>query len=327
MDSFRTTIPVQRAPFSIDHTDGLMLAGSCFTEHIGNRLADAKFSARVNPFGIVYNPLSIARCLERLWAADRPFHAAELFENAGLWRSWEHHSAFAGTTPEDALRRLNEAYSADAAALRQTSRLLLTFGTADVFMLRSTGQVVANNHKMPAAHFDSRRLSAEETTDAICNILEPIHAAQPGLKVVLTVSPVRHLRAGAVANQRSKAVLVLACEAICRRLPFVHYFPAYELLLDDLRDYRFYAADMIHPSEVAVSYIWDHFVETFCSPETRQLMDRIGKIRRAAQHRPFHRDTEDYRKFAEAQRDAIARLKAEQPGLDFGEELAYFQET
>ena len=145
--------------------------------------------------------------------------------------------------------------------------------------------------------------------------------------MVLTVSPVRHLRAGAVANQRSKAVLVLACEAICRQLSFVHYFPAYELLLDDLRDYRFYAADMIHPSEVAVSYIREHFVETFCTPETRQLMDRIGKIRRAVQHRPFHRDTEEYRKFAETQRAAIARLKAEQPGLDFGEELAYFQDT
>ncbi len=159
MDRFRTAMTAQAAPFSIGHSDRLLLAGSCFTEHIGGRLQACKFRARTNPFGIVYNPASIAQCLERLWAADRPFGEGELFENAGLWRSWEHHSDFADPTREGALQRINDAYSTDAGWLRHTNRLLLPFGTADVFLLRDTGQIVANNHKMPAARFEKRRLS------------------------------------------------------------------------------------------------------------------------------------------------------------------------
>ena len=326
MDRFRTAITAHPAPFSIGHSDRLMLAGSCFTEHIGTWLGAHKFPVRINPFGIVYNPASITRCLDRLRAGDRPFEHGELFENAGLWRSWEHHSDFADPAPDSALERINKAYTADSDWLHHTNRLLLTFGTADVFTRKDTGRVVANNHKMPAAGFEKRRLSVQEIADETCGVLDKIRLEQPDLQIILTISPVRHLREGAIASQRSKATLVLACEEICRRLPFVHYFPAYELLLDDLRDYRFYAADMIHPSETAVEYIREQFAETYFSPETRRLAARIEKVRQAMLHRPFHPDTPEHRAFKKAQLEAVQQLKKEYPALDWEEEEVFFQD-
>lgn len=224
------------------------------------------------------------------------------------------------------LAGINAAYSESAASLKKTSRLLLTFGTADVFELKNTGQIVANNHKMPAALFQERRLSIAEIAESMVGILQKLKSENADLQIVLTVSPVRHLRGGAVANQRSKATLVLACEEICHQLDFAHYFPAYELLLDDLRDYRFYAADMVHPSDTAVGYIWDFFANMFFSPETKRLNERIGKITAAARHRPFNPDTAEHRAFARAQLEAIENLKKEEPGLDFGEEEKVFQE-
>ncbi len=322
MPSFRTEFPAGRADFSIGHQQQLLLVGSCFTEHIGARLAAAKFQVAVNPFGIVYNPISLVRSLERLWAGDQPFAAADLFENQGLWHSWEHHGHFSQPNLTAMLDGLNAAYAASAEVLRRTDQLLLTFGTADVFWLKNTGQVVANNHKMPAALLEQRRLSVDEIVQGVADILQKIKTEQRDFQVILTVSPVRHLRGGAVENQRSKATLVLACEALCAQLPFATYFPAYELLLDDLRDYRFYTADMIHPNEVAVDYIWQYFVETFFAPATRQLMARIEKVRQAARHRPFHPETDQHKTFVQTQMAIIAELHATYPTLDFAEEMA-----
>lgn len=326
METFRTVLKSQPAPFAIGHADRMLLIGSCFTEHIGEKLADFKFSTLTNPFGIVYNPASIASCLERLFSENQFFSENEIFENAGLWHSWQHHGSFSKTFKTEMLEGLNAAYSEAAAFLKKANRLLLTFGTADVFALKTTGQIVANNHKMPAALFQERRLSVAEIAESAVGILQKIKTENADLQVVVTVSPVRHLRGGAVANQRSKATLVLACEEICRRLSFAQYFPAYELLLDDLRDYRFYAADMTHPSDVAVDYIWDFFSETFFSEKTKMLNERIGKIAAAVRHRPFNPGTAEHRAFARTQLEAIEGLKKEKPHLDFSAETAHFQQ-
>ena len=317
---FRTALTLAPAAFRISHTDRLLLLGSCFTEHIGARLAAGKFATRTNPFGIAYNPASMLSCLERVRAADQDFGKAELFENAGLWRSWAHHGQFAKADKNAALASINAAYRETAEWLPNCNRLLLTFGTADVFALRGTDQIVANNHKMPAADFTSRRLSVAEIVDSAVAVLEKIRKKKPDLQAIVTVSPVRHLREGAVANQRSKATLVLACDDICRQLPYAHYFPAYELLLDDLRDYRFYAADMIHPSEVAVDYIWQHFCDTYFSAETKTLLQAITKIQTAAQHRPLHPDAPEHQRFVETQLTALERLQRDWPNLDFEKE-------
>lgn len=317
--SFRTTLAPFQAPVPIRHEQRLLLLGSCFTEHIGQKLAERKFDALVNPFGIVYNPLSMVQCLTRLAAENQGFMAEDFFENAGLWHSWQHHGRFSKPALPEALEAANSAYQTAAQHLKQTDVLLLTFGTADVFTLRESGQVVANNHKMPSAHFDSRRLSVSEIVD---NVLRVAHLAP---HIILSISPVRHLRGGLMENQRSKATLLLACDEICRQVPHAQYFPAYELLLDDLRDYRFYAADMVHPSEVAIEYVWEFFSDTYFGQETRLLNQRLEKIRSAVAHRPFHPHTEQHRAFATTQLAAIAQLKKEMPALDFRAEEAVFR--
>jgi hypothetical protein len=324
--TFRTQLSSKPTPIQITHAQKLLLLGSCFTEHIGTQLQENKFDALTNPFGIVYNPLSMAQCLERVAAGNQSFSEGDLFENAGLWHSWAHHGRFSHPNKNRALEGINQAYHEAVEHLKKTDFLLLTFGTAEVFELNEKGRVVANNHKMPAAHFTARRLSVSEIVEKMRTVLHAIKTTNEQLQVILTVSPVRHLRNGMVENQRSKATLILACEEICKQLDFVQYFPAYELVLDDLRDYRFYAADMLHPSEVAVEYVWQFFSDTFFADNTQRLNERIGKIRSAAQHRPFHPDTEQHRAFVRAQLEAIKQLKQEMPGLDFsGEEAAFLK--
>lgn len=325
MDSFRTVLPSPENPFQIGHNDRLMLLGSCFTEHIGKRLQERKFKTLINPFGIVYNPISMVRCLERLLADNQVFKESELIESGGLWHSWEHHGLYSKPSPGEVLAGINAAYEQARTQLKNANRLLLTLGTAEVFYLRDSGQIVANNHKTPASIFDQRRLSVGEVTDALAGIFKKLTATKPDLQVTLSVSPVRHTRNGLVENQRSKAVLLLAVAAIGEQFPNVHYFPAYELLLDDLRDYRFYAADMLHPSEVAVEYIWQYFSEMFFTTETRRLNAAIEKIHAAAGHRPFNPNTPEHQAFQRAQLEVIGKLKKDWPGLDFSREEAVFR--
>lgn len=324
MNAFRTVFPPQVSPLKISHHDRLLLVGSCFTEHIGQRLSERKFNTCLNPFGIVYNPVSMVRCIERLDTDNQCFMENDLFENAGLWHSFEHHGHFSKPDCTATLNGINTALNEASIFLKNTTRLLLTLGTADVFLLKETGAIVANNHKMPAAMFGQKRLSVGEVTDALAGILHKLLSRMPELQVVLSVSPVRHLRNGLVENQRSKAVLLLACDNLSRQFPQVQYFPAYELLLDDLRDYRFYADDMIHPSDLAVDYIWEYFSAMFFAEETRKLNLDIERILAAARHRPFNPDTPQHEAFKAAQRSAIAQLKQQWPGLDFGVEEGVF---
>lgn len=323
MKTFRTVFPIDPAAFTLTHSDRMVLVGSCFTEHIGARLAAGKFRTLVNPRGIVYNPVSVGRSLQP--AADAAADGPEVFEHQGLWHSWEHHGVFSAPERPTLLDRLRQAGGEAARFLPTANRLLVTLGTADVFVLRQTGQVVANCHKAPAAWFEQRRLTVAETEQALAGPLQHLKNAVPDLQVILTVSPVRHLRLGAVENQRSKAVLTLACAHLCDRFDFVHYFPAYELLLDDLRDYRFYAPDMLHPSDVAVEYIWQRFAEVYVPADTRNLLARLEKIRSAMAHRPFNPDTDEHRHFAREQLKKIEQFAAEYPLLDLEEEKMHFQ--
>ena len=325
MKTFRTVFPIQHAPFSLTYADRLLLAGSCFIEHIGERLTAGKFTTLANPNGIIYNPLSLAQSLEFLLNQET-YTKADLFNCNGLWHSWAHHGAFSNPDEQAAANGIQQARETAAVFLEKTNRLLLTLGTAEIFTLRETGQVVANCHKAPAGWFDQRRLGVPETVEALSGLFQKLKAVLPDLQVILTVSPVRHLRNGAIENQRSKAVLLLACAEICGQFDFVYYFPAYELLLDDLRDYRFYAPDMAHPNELAVDYIWQHFAETFFPPDTRQLLAQIEKIRMATTHRPFFPDTPEHRAFARTQLERIEQLSKEHPELDLSVEKTHFQQ-
>ena len=316
MSEFRTTFQIPPAPFKMDHSTPVLLAGSCFTTHIGAQLSRLKFPTCVNPFGVIYNPVSLA---QSVWPAAT-YAPADFFEHEGIWRHWDMHSDLARPTLDDAVAQAQATADATRRFLENTDVLLLTFGTADVFYWLENERIVANCHKKPAALFGQKRLPVETITDVLCQLVLRLRQQRPTLKVVLTVSPVRHWRSGAVENQRSKATLLLACEALCRELPDTVYFPAYELLMDDLRDYRFYTNDMLHPSETAIQYIWSRFSDTFMSPETLELNRRIEKIVTAAAHRPFNPDTPQHKTFQARQLEAIAALEKERPGMDWSAE-------
>ena len=308
----------------IAHTDPVLCIGSCFSEHIGRRLEQLKFTATVNPFGIVYNPLSIAQVLEKI-ISEKDFSEKDLFENDGLWHSFAHHGRFSHPDKTTALKNINDALNQARLFLKKCDRIILTPGTAHVFILKKTKKVVANCHKIPGQNFLRKRLTTKEVATPLINVLKKIKKRNPGLEVIATVSPVRHLRDGLPENQRSKATLLLALDAVCNALPYVHYFPSYEIVLDDLRDYRFYEKDLAHPNELAIEYIWEKFEDAFFSKKTKLLCHEIKHITNAAAHRPFHPSSEAHRAFIKKQLDTIGLLEKKFPFLNFEKEKKIFQ--
>ncbi|MFZ2900195.1 MAG: GSCFA domain-containing protein [Saprospiraceae bacterium] len=316
---FRTELKNWEAGLTLSHDNAIVCMGSCFAEHMGARLQERKFQTLLNPAGIVYNPVSLAATLEWM-ASGRRFSDADVFEWNGQWNSFHHHSRYSALSREALLNAINAAMAEASLFFEKTSRLLLTLGTALVYEHREMGGVVANCHKLPAAAFTRRRLSVEEVTVCLAPVLSLWKERLPALEVIISVSPVRHLREGMIDNQRSKATLVLAAAQLSDQLPFVHYFPAYELLLDDLRDYRFYAEDLLHPSAQAVEYIWEFFSRHYFSDPTRRLIAEIEDVLRAARHRPFQPDSAAHQAFRQKQLDRIAALEKALPLSDWREE-------
>ncbi|MDD4922119.1 MAG: GSCFA domain-containing protein [Bacteroidales bacterium] len=321
---FRTTVPVHTSEFHLTHADKVMILGSCFAENIGNSLKESGFRVTLNPFGVLYNPASVGMALQRLWQ-DQPFRKEELVEYDGFFHSFSHHSSFSGTDPESTLEKINTAFSLAALDLKDVSCLMITFGTSWVYSLPSTDQIVANCHKMPEDHFLRRRLSVNEIEYFYIELLEALFQENPNLKVLFTVSPIRHTKDGFHENTLSKSTLHLAIEGLCESFEQVFYFPAYELLMDDLRDYRFYAEDMLHPSVVAQRYVWENFSDTCFSKPTKEIVRQIQQLRKAMEHRPFHPEDESYRRFAKKNIATIELLSATAPELDLSEERAFFE--
>lgn len=324
MQTFRTTLKSQRAPFTLRYTDRILSMGSCFAVHIGERLRQYKFPIENNPFGILYNPVSMLRSLQRL-RDGRLYEPADLFEHHGLWHSFDHHGAFSRERPEPALQAMNGALEQGAQQLARSQRLILTFGAAFVFEHIGQRCIVANCHKVPASQFRRYRLDKEKIVADWLPFLQELKEEKPDLRVIASVSPVRHLRDGLVENQRSKATLLLALDELCRRLDFVHYFPAYELLLDDLRDYRFFDRDLSHPNALAIDYIWDFFQDTYFDASTQGIMDQVIKILASRAHRPLHPGSDAHRQFVKQQLEKIDNLQRAYPFLDFAEEIEYFE--
>ena len=275
------TTPVSIPPSSlrIHHEVPLLLLGSCFTDEVGGKLRDAGFDMLCNPFGTLYNPLSIATCLQRaeeglLMTAD------ELVCYEGVWHSWLHHSRFSHSDRDCCLALCNGAIRRTHDFLKRKPILLVTFGTAWVYYHR--GSVVANCHKLPPQHFERCRLTTKEIVDRWVPLVERLSCS-----TLFTVSPIRHLADGAHGNQLSKATLLLAVDSLLECCAQTGYFDSYELLMDELRDYRFYARDMCHPSEVAIEIVWERFQETYMSPATRQRCREMEKKSRMAHHRPI----------------------------------------
>lgn len=319
--NFFTSVDIATDLPRLTHQDHLLLMGSCFATHMGIRLTDGKFCCMVNPYGVLYNPLSLSTSLRE--ALDgKVYVEADLYEHEGMWHSPMHYGDFSAFTPAEVLRCINGRLGEMCALLPKLDYLLLTWGSAWVYEDRLTGRIVGNCHKLPERCFNRRRLEIEEIVEDYVALLNALQAVRPELKVLLTISPIRHLRDGLHDNQLSKATLLLAADALKRRFPEkVFYFPAYEIILDELRDYRFYATDMVHPSEIALDYVWERFSASCLSKEAVQVSNECGQIGKALEHKPFHPDSEYYKSFLEQILLKIGRLKEKYPYLDFKKEI------
>lgn len=285
---FRTqTKPLEGLKGTVSHAAPILLVGSCFSDNIGAELRADLFDVIVNPFGPLYNPLSIARAIDIIIAGCEDDNSPQLFEHDGLWRDWNFHSRYAAPTPGEATRLMTRSVAAAHDALPRASAIILTLGTTTAYRLAETGQVVANCHKMPAAMFDRTELNLDETIGCLDRAVRAIREVNTEAKIIFTVSPLRYLSDGMHANTIIKATLHLAIDAVMRRHDRTIYFPAYEIMNDDLRDYRFYADDMKHPSAMAVRYIYDLFSQSFFTPATLGTASAGRRLSRRLGHRSF----------------------------------------
>lgn len=319
---FRTTIDAPKFPFSISYETPTLFCGSCFTENIGSILQERKLPVMVNPFGVVYNPISVKIVIESI-IKEKLFTESDLNFMNGLWFSYKHHSSFSSPNKEECLDLINSNLIKASAFAKKMNCLVITFGTARVYYLKTTSEPVANCHKTPAKEFENRLLDVTEIVEEWSELIDTLIKANPDLKILFTVSPVRHWKDGAVGNQISKSILHVAIHQLVDKYPNnAYYFPAYEIQMDDLRDYRFYSDDMLHPSKFAIEYIWERFRESLLDIKTIALISEIDKILQAVNHRPFNPNTTEHKAFIKKILEKIQKVNADYPGIDFEKEKA-----
>ena len=323
MELFRTLVSIPVSEKRIFYSSRVMLMGSCFSEYMGNHLSEARFKTDNNPFGTVYNPLSVKRGLKRLLNPVE-YAPENLFLYESVWYSFDHHSRFSDMNREVCLSRINERLNLSAANLKDADFIFITFGTSYVYQLKSSGEVVSNCHKLPGSKFHRRRITIDEIVSEYNSLLQELWVINPNLQVVFTVSPIRHWKDGPHDNQLSKAILLLAIDEICKAHKQTFYFPSYELMMDDLRDYRFYDEDMLHPNKTGTHYIWQRFKECFMGSDTIMLMKEVEKVVQARSHKPFNPGSEAFQAFVRQFYDKIQYLK-EQYKIDLSEEENYFR--
>jgi len=308
--NFQTTIQIPALSPQLTYKTPALLMGSCFADNIGQIMQQHYFPITVNPFGTVYNPLSIVQSLLRLQSAQ-PFTEEEIIQSGDLYTSFFHHSKFAHPDKKRFLATANEFLMKGAEAFRQAEFIILSLGTAWVYRHKDNGIAVNNCHKIPAANFTRSMLLVKEVVAALLPIIKNSEA-----QWILTVSPIRHWKDGAHGNQLSKATLLLAIEQLQQMYKNVQYFPAYEIMMDELRDYRFYADDMLHPSSLAVDYIWQRFCEAALTAETKTIFSEVEKIVAAQQHRLLHPETESSQRFLQQLQQQIDDFSAKYPYIN-----------
>ncbi len=319
---FRTKVTLPKGEAEIRHTDRIMVIGSCFSEQIGDWLQQLKFRCMVNPFGVLYNPDSIGVAVACV-ASGMPFKSSQLVKgDDGLWHSMLHHGSFSHPERKDTLAHINRCLQEAHEFLRQTDWLIVTLGSSFVYKNKISGYTVGNCHHFPASRFRRERLQAKDVMACCKSIIDYAREANPDIKVMFTVSPIRHLRDGLHENALSKANLLTGIDLALQERPRTYYFPAYEILLDELRDYRFYADDMLHPSQVAVDYIRQCFAETYFPPQTQTVLKEWEPLRLALNHRPLHPESEEYRRFVRQNMLKLQQLSEKFPYFELEKEIA-----
>jgi hypothetical protein len=311
-------------PKPIGYTDNILLIGSCFTEHIYDRLKQHKFRVLSNPHGILFNPYSVAGSLGS-YIDGLKYQHEDLFQLNDLWNSWDHHTRFSHIDPEKALEGINQSQADASDFIKRADWVIVTLGSAFQYYLKETGMPVANNHRAPAQWFEKRLLPINEIIDAMEHVFRKLFAVNPFVQVLFTISPVRHIRDGVIDNNRSKARLIEAVHTLCGQSDRMHYFPAYELVIDILRDYRFYDIDFAHPNFLATSYVWEQYVKSCIAPAAHKIMEQVQEINTARSHRSRFPETQAHGKFKEIYAAKCRALTEKYPFLDINEELRYFE--
>ncbi len=317
---FRTAITLPAQPGYLDHRQQMLMLGSCFSENMGEWLYQRKFNVDINPFGTLYNPVSIAEAWIRI-IEGTPFSTDDLFHDHGLWHSYAHHSRFSRVDQADALAEMNKRLLIAHNRLPGTQRLMVTWGTAYTFRLKSTGKVVANCHKQQAALFERILLPVEEIVSLWRGIIQRMQTEYPLCRILFTVSPIRHLSDGAHGNQVSKSTLLLAINRLQQEFDCCDYFPSYEIMMDDLRDYRFYESDMTHPSATAIAYISEVLSNAYLTDESREIARTWHKLHLAMKHRPLTEEKNSYQAFLQSTLEKVELFHRTYPYIDITPEI------
>jgi hypothetical protein len=317
-----------KLPDRINYRDKILLTGSCFTEHIGGALMDAKFSVLQNPNGILFDPVSVCNSLVS-YIHNKQYKETDIFQLNEVWNSWHHHSRFSHINANEGLKIINESQRRAHDFLKQADWIIITLGSSFSYRLteQANGKInegIANCHRAPAQWFSKHLLTIQEIIEAMDLCVHQLFQFNPKLQIIFTISPVRHIRDGVVENNRSKARLIEAVHHLVNKFDKLYYFPAYEIVIDILRDYRFYDIDFVHPNYMATEFVLQKFASSCLDDEARQLMEEIKKINIARKHKAFQPTTAAHRQFLESSAEKTRELQKKYPFLDLKEELDYF---
>ena len=328
---FQLPLNIKQPGIRINYRDKILLIGSCFTEHIGNVLQELKYSILQNPNGILFDPRSVCHSLIT-YIDNKQYEEKDLFQLNEVWSSWEHHSRFSNVKIEKSLLDVNKSQKQAHSFLKDCDWLIVTLGSSFSYRLTdisdsagsSLNSGVANCHRAPSQWFNKHLLSIDEITAILDTTYHRLKQFNPKLKIIFTISPVRHIRDGVVENNRSKARLIEAVHYMTGKFPGIYYFPAYELVIDILRDYRFYDVDMVHPNYPATEFVMEKFKENYIDEESQQIMEEIRKIVIARKHKPIFPETNAHKIFLKTHLDKAKELQSKFSFLDLKEEMDYF---
>lgn len=332
MSNFMLNVPSHVVEKKIEYKEPICLIGSCFTEHIGNALANYKFPILQNPNGILFDPASTVQALKS-YIKPQLYTEKDLFFHNDVWQTWNHHSRFSALTPEACLQLVNQSQQEAHEFLKSAKWLIITLGSSFSYRLTNAathtggtvGVGVANCHRAPQQWFDKHMMTIEETVTSLDNMLHQLFFFNPSIQIIFTVSPVRHIRDGVVENNRSKARLIEAVHHLVNKFDRLHYFAAYELVIDVLRDYRFYDIDMVHPNYSATEFVLKNFMREFVSENANEIAEKVQKIVIAAKHRPMHAATPAHQQFLKTQSQKAIELMKQYPFIDLSQELSSFK--
>ncbi|MBK9222559.1 MAG: GSCFA domain-containing protein [Saprospiraceae bacterium] len=320
----KITFPILAAPIQIAHQDTLYTCGSCFAEELTNRLKTYKFKVHEHPFGIVFNPLSIASQLQHI-INQRYYSLDDLVFNDGLYHSLDHHSAYSNADKSIVLESINPPLESAFNALASGNVCVITFGSAHYYRDTNNLQIAANCHKLPASHFEKKRAQIDEILEAMKAVFAQLKKINKDIKIILTVSPVRYFKDGIIENNRSKAVLHLCCEELCNVFDFVSYFPAYEIFMDDLRDYRYVKEDLVHPNKMAIDYIWTYFEKSYLSSSTHQAIHELDQFHKLLHHKILNKRADSFPVFLQKLDTSLKALQVRFPEFDFTTEKLFIE--